>query len=66
MNKPIAPEVIALQSDIFAGKLRLGDVLKEAKVHPATWARWAKGSDPKTSTLAAVRSAVSKLREENA
>lgn len=63
MIKPIAPEVVALRADMFAKQLRLGVVLREAKVNPSTWTRWTKGADPKASTLSAMRGAIERLCE---
>lgn len=62
------PEVVALQSEIFASGLKLADVRKEAKLGRATWHRWTRGELPRLSSLRRMQEAVSvlKSKRENA
>ena len=67
MTKPIDDEVIALQARIFAGRLKIGDVLRGAGVHRSTWSRWVAGAEPKLGTLRKVAEAVdAKLADQSA
>jgi hypothetical protein len=49
--KPIRPEVVALQTRIFAERLVLSHVLNRAGLNRSTWSRWVKGAEPKLSHL---------------
>ncbi len=67
MTQGIHPEVVELQSRIFAGQLNLSQVLNRADVRRSTWWRWTQGAEPKFSTLAKVRQAIdAKLSEREA
>lgn len=63
-NPPIFPEVVDLQSRIFAARLKLGRVLEVARVRPATWWRWTQGAEPKRKTLTKVSDAIDSLINE--
>ena len=59
------PQVLALEAQARAAKLRMTHVLADAGVDFSTWHRWRKGgTDPKLSTLqrveAAIKAAVAK------
>lgn len=60
LSKPI-PEVLELGTAIFAHRLRIKDVMKEAGLGATTWTRWTRGGDAKASSLAAVRQAIAAL-----
>lgn len=55
------PEVKDLCARMFAAQLRLGVVLKEARMSPGAWSRWASGAEPKLSSLKAVSDAIERL-----
>lgn len=61
MEKPIDEDVIAIQARIFAGRLKLGAVLKAAEVNRSTWSRWVHGAEPKAATLRKVSKAIDSL-----
>lgn len=58
MLKPIDDDVVALQARIFAGRLKLNEVLNRAHVNRSTWSRWVKGGDPKKSTIKRIHQAI--------
>ncbi len=51
---------------MFAGRLKLGEVLNRADVRRSTWWRWTQGAEPKFSTLAKVRQAIDAKLSETA
>lgn len=68
MAEPIDPRVVALQSRIFAGRLKLNEVLNRAGVPTSTWWRWVThGSDPRRKTLDKIDAAITaKIAEKEA
>lgn len=67
-TEPVESEVVALQARIFAGRLKLNEVLNRAGVNRSTWFRWVRGdAEPKLSTLRKIGAAIdAKLQEKNA
>lgn len=66
-NRPIDPEVIRLQSRIFAGKLRVGEVLNRAGIKRSTWWHWTKGAIPSLPNIRRMDAAITaKLDEKDA
>lgn len=63
--KDIAPEVLELQSLIWANKLRVSHVMQRAKVANSTWTRWANGAQPNVGTLRKIRAAVDAISSES-
>lgn len=59
--KEIAPEVLELQSLIWANKLRVSHVMRRANVAPSTWTRWSNGSQPNLGTLRKIKAAIGEL-----
>ena len=65
MEKPIHPEVVALQARLFQHRFKIGQILNRCGVSPSTWWRWTQGAEPKMSTLAKMTAAVdAKLGEK--
>jgi transcriptional regulator with XRE-family HTH domain len=62
MDKPIAPEVVAIQAEMFARRLKLSETLKAAKVSRSTWKRWKEGVQPNLGTLARIREAMEQVK----
>lgn len=60
MTKPIAPEIVALNADIFANRLKLHDCLRDASIHRSTWSRWVKGGGARLDTVEKLRAVVAK------
>ena len=58
---PILPEVVDLQTRMFVGRLKLGEVLTHARVKRSTWWRWTQGAEPKRQTLKKVSDAIDAL-----
>ena len=66
MKHPIDERVVALQSRIFAGRLKLHEVLNRAGVPRSTWWRWVNGGDARRETLLKIDAAISaKLLEKD-
>jgi hypothetical protein len=55
------PEVVALQSRIFAANLKVSAVMRHAGLRPATWSAWANGVAPNLANLRKVSDAIDSL-----
>ena len=65
MEKPIHPEVVAIQGRLFGNRFKVGQILNRCGVSPSTWWRWTQGAEPKMSTLAKMSAAIDeKLSEQ--
>ncbi len=65
MNE-INPLVVELQARMFAGGLRIGEVLRKAGLERTTWWRWTQGAEPKFSSVEKMKTAIEEIQRERA
>jgi hypothetical protein len=56
--------VVALQSRMFANRIKPVQVCRRANVAPSTWTRWSEGGTPNLDTLAKMDAALDALIAE--
>ncbi len=56
--KAIHPTVVDLQARMFAERLKIAEVMRQADLRPSTWWRWTQGAEPKISSVEKVRQAI--------